>query len=302
MDKGVQFAEPMASQPRREWSQFQAGLYELRGYSRAAEKTFFYCASLKLGLDAGACRGLNQPVTLVTHGHSDHTRDLGYMSTKENAVIYVPREIESYVRKTCINEQELGWAVDFDPALASFDIRPVAPGDSFLLPLAKQRVQVRVFAMEHAVPCVGYGVAPLKKKLLPAYRGLPGAELGRLRREGTTLEEEVEDRGLGFVYCGDTGIGAVERQEEELCSYGTVVVECTFLGPTEGLTQEAIEERCRRDGHVSWAQLAPLVARHPETRFALIHFSIRYSAAAIRQHFAALQLPNVLVVVSDYHG
>lgn len=46
--------------------------------------------------------------------------------------------------------------------------------------------------------------------------------------------------------------------------------------------------------HIHWHDLEPVVRAHPETQFVLYHFSRRYKRAWVRDHFAALALPNVI--------
>lgn len=154
--------------------------------------------------------------------------------------------------------------------------------------------------MKHAVPCVGYGVVPIRKKLLAAFVGLDGKSLGKLRRDGIEIEEAVDDFKNGFLYCGDTGIEAFRDQELQWTLYGSIIIECTFLYAQEGLDEEAIAARCLRDGHIQWSDLEPFVTRHPTVNFVLIHFSIRYKKEDIESFFSSLNLPNVTVVASGY--
>lgn len=232
------------------------------------------------------------------------------MSTKEDVLIYCPREIEQFVTNCCVNEYELGTARDYRQALAAgmaterFRVIPVSQGDDFMLPI-KQPVRVNVFQMRHAVPCVGYGVVPLKKKLRDEYRGVAGSELGRLRKEGVKIEDIVENAASGFVYCGDTGIEAIVEHMEAFSKYGTIIVESTFLYAAEGLTDEAIMERCTRDGHIFFPQLLPFILAHRQIRWVLIHFSLRYTREEIRSFFEsdALKqhdLSHVTVLASRY--
>jgi ribonuclease Z len=163
-------------------------------------------------------------------------------------------------------------------------------------------VRVSVVEMRHSVPCVGFGVYPMKKRLLDQYRGLAGKELGQLRKQKIAFEELFENYADGFFYCGDTGIEMLEKYETEVLKFGTVIIECTFLYPVDDqLTEEAILHRCERDGHIYWPQLLPYIQKHPEVEFVLIHFSIRYSKQDIIDFFKKVEnTPNVTVLASRY--
>jgi ribonuclease Z len=296
----MEFSERTEPQACREWTTFRCGTFVFCGYSRSADKTFFFCKQLDLALDAGCCYGHQMKVVLLTHGHSDHTRDLGYLAAKEPVFVCCPREIEEYVRRFVVAEFELGTAMPIERLRQNFTITGVVDGSSFRLEHLKQDMVVEVFAMSHAVPCVGYGVVPRKKKLKEQFVGKNGKELGQLRKDGVEFEELVTDYASGFVYFGDTGIEAVIGNAK-LLRYGHWIIECTFLRPIpDELTDEEIVARCKRDGHIYWPQLEPLVRQHPEIHFVLIHFSLRYSKEDIVDFFKPMAFTNVTVVACKY--
>ncbi len=296
----MRFSQTTQPQACREWTTFAVGQYVLCGYSRSADKTFFYCRTLDVAFDAGCCYGHQTKVVLVTHGHSDHVRDLGYLATKEGCSIFCPAVVEPFVIKAIEAEAELGTARPMAELRRVFTTRGVNAGDRFALGHLKQTVNVVVYAMSHAVPCVGYGVLPQKKKLKEAYRDVAGSQLGKLRKEGVEIEDVFDDYASGFVYFGDTGIEGVTGNEE-LLRYGTWIVECTFFRPVDGqLSEEEIEARCKRDGHIYWPQLEPIVRANPGTKFVLIHFSLRYSKEDIVDFFEKLPYANITVVACKY--
>ena len=59
-----------------------------------------------------------------------------------------------------------------------------------------------VVACDHTVPCVGYCFAQVKQSLKPEYKGLPGLEIGKLRKQGIQVTQE-EEQPL-FCFLGDT--------------------------------------------------------------------------------------------------
>ncbi len=66
------------------------------------------------------------------------------------------------------------------------------------------------------------------------------------------------------------------------------------------LSEEEIEARCARDGHIYWPQLEPVVKANPGTHFVLIHFSLRYSKQDFVDFFALLPYANITVVACEY--
>jgi len=151
----------------------------------------------------------------------------------------------------------------------------------------------------HAITCVGYMYDIKQSRLKDEYKGLPGKELGELRKKGIDVSEEVF-KPL-FVYLGDTHYTIFEK-ELELFNYPVIIVECTFY------CSETLD-RANRDGHIHWSQLEPFVVSHPETIFVLIHFSLRYSEADIYQFFDSLtkreenpiSLKNVVLFVGEHN-
>ena len=74
-------AECVTENPSRDWKKVLInGKWTAMGYSRAADRTFLGVPTLKMGLDAGGCRGRQPDFVFVTHSHIDHAIDLWYMA------------------------------------------------------------------------------------------------------------------------------------------------------------------------------------------------------------------------------
>jgi ribonuclease Z len=272
--------------PFRQWRTWTApgsGL-TLTGYSRANDKTFFHVPRLRLGLDAGLVEGIRPETVLLTHAHLDHVKDLDYLATRPGGVdLYVPAEVESYVRAYLRATTEVNQAAAFDPALAAdARVHGVRPGDEFTFGRRGEHV-ARVVACRHKVPCVGYVVSSRHRELDPAVAGLrdtmSGPDFGRLmaarRAAGEPVDREVH-RPL-FAYVGDTHPTALSTADW-LAGVPVVVTECTFLDDAE-------LDRAERTGHTVWSRLRPIIAAHPQTLFVLIHFSLRHSDAEVVTFF-----------------
>lgn len=83
------------------------------------------------------------------------------------------------------------------------------------------------------------------------------------------------------------------KQTDAIFACPNIIVECTFLG-TAGMTEVQAQSEAMMRGHISWAQLQPIVLSHPEITFVLVHFSERYTDAQIRSYFASGP-PNVVL-------
>ena len=246
IDKKPLVAVAIAKQPMREWLKFDVCGYSMMGYSRAAEKTFFYCKELNLALDGGDCRGRQPKICFITHCHSDHSYDIGYLArAAEGVKIYVPKEMVELAEVVIRADININANGRYREEMATYEVVGVESGDSFELPLLKAH-RVEVFQCFHAVPCVGFGVSARKKKLKAQYVGMPGAELGKLRKEGVAIEEIFWDKSSGFVFLGDTSID-VFTKEPGILDYGSVIVECSFVWPIPNqMTHEEMLERSAR--------------------------------------------------------
>ena len=76
-----------------------------------------------------------------------------------------------------------------------------------------------------------------------------------------------------------------------------VITECSFLYPMH-------EAQGQKTMHTTWADLEPVVRRHLETTFVLIHFSLRYSDGDVRAFFRDMEggCPGNVVVWLDGDG
>lgn len=273
--------------------------YSLYGYSRSRDKTFFFIPQLRICLDAGHCCGRQTEYVFVTHSHSDHAYDLGYMARRsKGSVICCPTESVSYIDNYIRAGISLNACMPLEEELLpAYRLKGVSGGDSFTFHCEKSaEYACRVVQCSHAVPCVGYGFSEVRSKLKEEYKNLPGKDIGQLKRQGVEITER-RDKHL-FFYMGDTSIEVYER-DPWVFDYPVIITECTFISD-----EPDILFRCKRDGHISWAQLLPYVLEHPEVTFVLIHFSLRYSEQEILQFFESEAMvhpiQNVVVFVGDH--
>ncbi|KAL2164300.1 hypothetical protein VTH06DRAFT_3516 [Thermothelomyces fergusii] len=171
------------------------------------------------------------------------------------------------------------------PLLRTHRTHGLRPGDTVKLRrlAAPQTYTATAFACDHTVPCLGYVFSAVTPKLRPEYRGLPGPELRALREErGVDLTAPVAVPVFAFL--GDTTASVLAAGPEWL-----------FLWDEH-------RDQAARTRHTIWADLEPVVRRHPDTVFVLTHFSLRYSDEDVRAFFRRRDVPENVVVWVDGAG
>ncbi len=272
----------------------------LMGWSVAALRTNFYIKELGMMLDAG----LSAPTftinhLLITHCHSDHVANLPFHlyshKPTEKIKIYVPKGIESHV-KDYIESAYLLSSHTFPEDLNIkreelhlynyYELITVEPGNNIPILIKKVNYGLEIFKCYHPVPCVGYGVYNVRKKLKEEYSKLSGKEIGELRKKGVEINYDYFNKM--FVYLGDTGKEIFEDQEwKKIVEYPAIIIECTFILEDE-------KEQADKTQHIHWDDLEPIVDKYKNNTFILIHFSQRYDNSEIKKFFEAKKRTNVI--------
>ena len=175
-----------------------------------------------------------------------------------------------------------------DTWIDNHTIHPVVAGDTFDFTEGGRKLTVEVVHCEHSVPCVGYGVSERKSRLKDQYKGMQGKDIGKLKKDGVEVTEQVLEPL--FLFMGDTS-GSVFRSQPHLMRYPVIITECTFL-------HEEHRANAERTKHTMWSDLEPIVREHPSTTFVLIHFSHRHRPHEICEFFEELALANVVPFTS----
>ena len=253
----------------------------IQGFSQAGNRTGFIIPSLKICFDAGVTTHKTPEAVLLTHTHADHSFAIPCiaMGRKRSCRVYCPSKGVDPLRLMCRASQSLNDCAQLCTE-EQVHCEGVLPGDEFALG-KKRQITVRVVECMHTVPSVGYQLVETKNVLKPQYRGLPGKEIGKLRRGGTCVTEAT--RVVRFTFLGDTTIQVFDKL---LPTEGTVMVECTILD--DSLSPEETAER----GHIHFRQLWRVAEAHPDTTFMLIHFSKKYSEEEIARAMTTAP-PNV---------
>lgn len=274
-------------------------------YSRAARHTFLYIPELYIAFDAGLASEVHPTTIFISHAHIDHVRELwSYViePVKGNPTVVVPRSsaddiktfVNSAIHMTKHNRKaQVAWNV----VEASI---PKEVTSSVFLPnimsINKLNFKIELFKCTHSIPTTGYGMIEVRSKLKPEFVGLPQKEIESLKLNGIQICMNVDVPH--FVVLGDTDHRVFYKDTKctifnsDLEKYSTIMVECTFL--TDNKAKDAKDKK-----HMLWSRLFPFIHAHPNITFMLYHFSMCYRDAEIIQFFKALNIPNVIPLITD---
>jgi ribonuclease Z len=147
----------------------------------------------------------------------------------------------------------------------SFETIPMMPGDVLKV---DRDIWVRAFRTHHAGPSLGYQFLKRVMKLKPEHQGLPGEEIGRLRREGAAGIFEETER-LELAYATDT-LARVLESAPSILQSRVLILESTYLDPKR--TVEETQERL----HTHLDEIIARADQFQNEALVLMHFSQLY--------------------------
>lgn len=264
-------------------SNVRAGKLTLRGESIAARTTYIVVPELSLALDVGRASVLNakMPIVLISHGHADHIGALhGHAITRQRRLRLPPARyvlphaavepakeaLRAYLTLNAGNSERGNR--DFPT------FQGIAPDAWIKL---DGDLECRAIAIAHTIPSVGYCIYRVTRKLAPEFRGLPGQEIAKLRKQGVEITQESHTPIL--AYSGDTLLSALLRDADAMRAE-TLLLECTFL--------RGDREQAHARMHTSEEDIAEAAAHFHCAHLVLFHFSARYDTRAIDAAVARL--------------
>ncbi len=246
----------------------------ITGYSTALFSTWYLVDELGVLFDCGdgVASALLQKSrkakhVFISHADRDHITGLlqfNQLNARPELKIYYPASSGSFPALA-------GFTEKFDPHVSGTQWIPVRSGDEIRL---REDAIVRTIENSHVkagdgqTKSLSFFVDSVSRKLKPELAGLPGNEIGRIRKEQG--EEAISDLSRRTILCysGDTPIESDGRYS----NVETLIHEATFL--TVG---EIEPDNPKRNKHSSLDQVIAMVRDSNIKQLVLGHFSSRYS-------------------------
>lgn len=247
------------------------GDLRIEGWSRAGDDNWFRVHPPGLALDVGrgALQLAGAPDVFLSHGHLDHALGLPYVLSQRSlhrlvhTRVFCPAEIAEPLGAFIAAAERL------EGARYRYDLHPLHPGDRIAV---GKGLTMEAFAVDHVVPTLGYHLWHGRRRLAPAFAGLPPAELIALRAQGVDTSETVDD--LWLSYCGDTGPRIFEM-EPRIFRSRVLMMECTFLG-------EEHRDKGERFKHLHLGDIERRAADFHNEAIVLHHLSRRFRVEELR--------------------
>jgi ribonuclease Z len=260
------------------------GSLDLRAFSISGLATYVEVPALDACFDLGHCsiEASRLRNVLLSHVHQDHALGvvrhlaLRAMTGARPPRIWLPSESRDALLDVLRAHERLEQR---EPADLDAVVRGVAAGEAFRL---SSRHEVRAFDVVHRIASRGYTVVETRRKLRPAFQGLPGEAIRDARARGEELYDHAEIKLLTYV--GDSTLETLERHPE-IGESEILFLEATHLPGTS-------PDVSAKYGHTHLEELASLFARDPRPlaspHVVLKHFSLKYEEHAIRASLAIL--------------
>ncbi len=255
----------------------------LTAFSISGLATYVLAPSLNACFDLGHCpaEAARLDRVFLSHVHQDHSSGvprhlwLREMQGMGRPKVYCPAESAEGLRGVLRAFAAMEGRDRDDGDV----VRGVVDGE--VIPLGRRRT-VRVFDVVHRIASVGFTVVERRRRLLDAWVGAPGPEIGAARRRGEVVD--VESEVDLFTYVGDSTIETL-RRHPEVGRSEVLFLEATHLPGTD--PAKSVEY-----GHTHLDELVALWRERPEAlaspHIVLKHFSMRYFEREVRAAVAAL--------------
>ena len=243
--------------------------FTLTGYSCAAKNTCFYIPEMKVMLDAGLEHEYIPDHVFITHGHSDHSKNIPQSiiqlsnfknKEKKKINIYVPTEMVEYITKYIDAFYVMSKNSPKHKAHTKYNLIGVNANCRINVMIRNTKYIVEIIKCYHTVPCVGYGFIEIRKRLKTEYKELTQHQIVELKKQGLEIMEEYEYPY--FCYLGDSNEWVFTNKEnsEILKKYNIIMSECTFI------TEDQIEQ-ARHKKHIFFGNIEQIIKDNQNKTF-----------------------------------
>jgi len=261
----------------------------IKGFSKGSQNTGFIIPELKVMFDAQMRSDSCTNNIFITHGHSDHifALPMRICHVSKQPIVCVPNEIVDMTKKFIDSVFQLGY---YDSTY-NYECNIVGVRENDIINI-NSSYRVKVYDLDHNVPCRGYGIQRVRTKLMQKYLNTPKQDIIKLKEQKISITEEIVENV--FAYLTDT-TPTIFSKYSELLTYKVIMTECTFL-PINDPENENIE-KSHEVKHTHWNDLYPIIVENEQTHFILMHFSCRYSDDELRKFRDTIELKNITFVI-----
>jgi ribonuclease Z len=255
--------------------------WNFTGYSLAGITTSLFCKTVGVCFDVG--QGLpfqnSAKHILITHAHMDHASGIPYLLSQKN--MNGQKETNLYVPEAFAEplEEILRIWRSVDGHEYSYNLLAAQPGVLYQL---DKLYSVKPFATPHRVPSQGYILYQKKKRLRADLEGATQEKILELRHQGQDPNENFLEPVVAFT--GDTKKEFLDS-DPDIARAKILFVEVTFWDSIKPV------EHARLWGHMHLDELLEILPRLRNERIVLIHASVRYTTARLREILAE-RLPS----------
>jgi ribonuclease Z len=248
----------------------QVGQLSVRGLSLGGIQTCIQVPQFDLLFDIGFLpRSFASTRRLfITHGHGDHTSGLlALLASRQLYRLPFPLEVFAPAHLVPLLQTAVTAFEQMQGNAYRWSITPMTEDSE--VHIGGGRI-VRPFRAFHVIPCLGYTVWERVRKLKAEFKHLDGAEIGRRKRLGDDLFDEVERPLVSF--CGDTTIKVLDKHPH-LYQSRVLLLESTYIDQTR------TAEQCLKHGHIHLDQIIERAEHFANDHLVLTHFSQNYKPA-----------------------
>jgi ribonuclease Z len=263
----------------------------LQGDAISTRFSGFWLNTYKIMFDAGLKSPFNPEHIFISHTHRDHIGELydilSHITTRPT--VYVPKGAEPLVQNY-LNSMKQMCSMDAKAVHNRCDIVEVKDGDQFNIVANKTKLRINIFKTDHSIESVGFAFSEHRSRLKPEYKELSGLEIGKIRKSGITVSEDILVPQL--IYTGDTRGTIFDTGMIDWKSYKVILTECTFI---QGLSPNIdIPAMAEEKTHNYLESLEKVAERYPDTTFILCHWSLRYKKTDIKEYFKKKDYKNIV--------